>query len=573
MSLSSQAADLPTEAGLPSAMRLFRAGETARAAALLEPLLADAPDDGRCVLLLGLVRAEEGALAAAEEQFTRAVALGAEEDFALHMLGELRKRQDDHAGAASFYRRAIAARPDFAAHFNALGIALQRLGQHDAALDAFDGAIRLDPAYGTAICNRGLLFEAMHREEAAAASFKHVLALTPGTAADWHTRGLACFRLRAFEAGLAAIRAALARDPSNLNAHLLLAETLERLHRFPEADRARAELGRRQRVVRQPCFATQPQARVLLVAGSGSCNIPTHYVLDRNRFEVTLVHLAPHAGDAENAALLGQLPPFDVAFNVIGDADLGAPFLRQAASFCAPLGCPVLNPPGRVPSTRRDRLPALLGDIPELVVPDIQRRNRPALDVLAADGAPWPRARLIRPAGSHGGPALRRLDPPPTLAAYLAEVPAAEYYVSDFRDYRSADGLFRKARFIFVGGAVFPYHLAICRGWLAHYWRADMTAALRAEEAAFLADPTCLFPASAMSAIRETAARLDLDFGGIDCAPLPDGRVLLFEANATMLVHIAGLTGEDDYQHAHVPRIRQALSEMVLERLAAGVPS
>jgi hypothetical protein len=155
------------------------------------------------------------------------------------------------------------------------------------------------------------------------------------------------------------------------------------------------------------------------------------------------------------------------------------------------------------------------------------------------------------------------------LAGYLDEVPVDAYYLSQFRDFRSADGLYRKARFLFVDRIAIPYHLATCPDWLAHYWRADVTDARRMEEADFLANPGTLFTDAALTTIRAVATRLDLDFAGIDCAPLPDGRVLLFEANATMLVHVTGSADEFGYQHAHIPLIRDALSALVTRRMRA----
>jgi tetratricopeptide (TPR) repeat protein len=557
------------EPGLATAMRHFQAGEMEAAGRVLGSILADRPDDGRARLLLGLVRADQSDFAAAEAAFLRAVADRTEPDFALHMLGELRKRQQDDAGAVAYFERAALLRPDFAPNLNALGAALQRLGRHAEALAVLDRAVGIDPLYGTALCNRGLLLEVMQQADAAAASFRGVLALTPVTSADWHTRGLACLHLNEFGDAEVAARAALRSDPGHLAAYLLLAEVLERMHRLGEASAVRAELGRRQRIVRQPCFSPAPITRVLLIAGSALCNIPTQYVMDRSRFDVTLMHLAPNAGTEDVAALLAALPDFDVAFNVIGDADTGARFLDAAEAFCADLPCPVLNPPAKISPTRRDRLPSLLDGIPGLVVPGIRRLRHAQVAALARDAgcAPWPMPWLIRPIGSHGGVDLERIDRAGDLDAYLDRVPVEEYYLSGFHDYRGADGMYRKARFLFVGRAVLPYHLATCRDWLAHYWRAEMADDRRTEEAAFLADPTTLFSEPALRTIQHVATRLDLDFAGIDCAAMPDGRVLIFEANATMLVHVTGSADAFAYQHAHIPRIRDALSTLMMKRI------
>jgi len=112
-------------------------------------------------------------------------------------------------------------------------------------------------------------------------------------------------------------------------------------------------------------------------------------------------------------------------------------------------------------------------------------------------------------------------------------------YVTKFVDYRSEDGFYRKYRMIFVNRQPYPYHLAIGPVWLVHYWTSGMAddAARREEERRFLADPKTAIGARAMTALSRIGAKLDLDYAGIDFSVLPDGRLLVFEANATMLVH------------------------------------
>jgi hypothetical protein len=91
----------------------------------------------------------------------------------------------------------------------------------------------------------------------------------------------------------------------------------------------------------------------------------------------------------------------------------------------------------------------------------------------------------------------------------------------------------------------------------------------RAEEAAFLADHRRVFDGLRGAAVAEVARRLDLDWGGADCGITAAGDVLLFEANASMLVHLDGSREECPEKHAHVPRIFEAMAELVLRRRAA----
>src|ERR1700722_3116702 len=91
---------------------------------------------------------------------------------------------------------------------------------------------------------------------------------------------------------------------------------------------------------------------------------------------------------------------------------------------------------------------------------------------------------------------------------------------------------------------------------------------MKREEEEFLADYKRVFPAATAQAVREVARRLDLDCGGMDCALTRDGRVLLFEANATMNLQLADSRAEFPYKHLYVPRIGAAVADMVRRRCA-----
>ena len=64
-------------------------------------------------------------------------------------------------------------------------------------------------------------------------------------------------------------------------------------------------------------------------------------------------------------------------------------------------------------------------------------------------------------------------------------------------------------------------------------------------------------------------AALGLDYAGIDCAQLPDGTLLVFEADSRMLVHALDGTEEGRYKRAAVERIRRALMAL-FDRRASG---
>ncbi len=350
-------------------------------------------------------------------------------------------------------------------------------------------------------------------------------------------------------------------DPALVAAHRNLAAILETEGRREEARRHRDAAYRRQSVFVEPAAAEAQ--RVLLLAASGYGNVPIESLFPQasvTRIQWVVDYAKPGEGE--------RLPEFDLVFNASGDPDMAGPLLPEVEGFLAHLKKPLLNPPAAVAPTQRHLLPDLLGGIADVVVPPVVRVARAELrDSRQARRVGFPL--ILRPAGAHGGRGVSLIGSPEGLAAApLGEADA--FYLTAWRDYRSPDRYFRKYRMIFVDREPYPYHLAISQHWLVHYFSADMLhpAWKRAEEARFLDDPAAALGRKAMTALEVIGRRLDLDFCGIDFALDPEGDVLVFEANATMLVHLKDDAEAFPYKHRQVPRIFDAFAAMIARRLA-----
>lgn len=306
---------------------------------------------------------------------------------------------------------------------------------------------------------------------------------------------------------------------------------------------------------------------LLLCTGLAAGNVPFEGLLsaglsDRIKYAIDC------AKPEEDAAL----PSFDLVFNALGDADAAAPCQDRLERFADSCLQPVLNRPEAVAQTRRDRLAGRLHGVPGLVCPACLRLEGPealttaVASVGGAGGPDWPV--LLRPAGTHGGEGLWRCEGKTELVRAVQAMDGA-FYLSQYQDYRSADGHFRKYRMVFVDGQPWPYHLAIGEHWLLHYFSADMLAQdwKRDEERRFLDNPAAVLGASAMAALRTLGERLGLDYAGVDFSLLPDGRLLVFEANATMLVHRERGEGPLAHKNAAVQHIYEAFEAMLRRRL------
>jgi phosphoserine aminotransferase len=90
----------------------------------------------------------------------------------------------------------------------------------------------------------------------------------------------------------------------------------------------------------------------------------------------------------------------------------------------------------------------------------------------------------------------------------------------------------------------------------------------RAEDARFLDDMAGVLGERATRALECVQARLGLDYGGIDFALSPAGEVVVFEANATMVVCRPDPDPRWHYRCAAVDRIDAAVRRMLLSRCA-----
>jgi len=156
-----------------------------------------------------------------------------------------------------------------------------------------------------------------------------------------------------------------------------------------------------------------------------------------------------------------------------------------------------------------------------------------------------------------------------TAALRLQNLGDQDYYFSNYHDFHCDDGFYRKYRVIFIDRQPYAYHLAISPHWQVHYANADMLAHAwkLAEEQRFLDDSSAVLGESAMQVLREIGQRLNLDFCGIDFSMLEDGRILLFEANATMLVHLEQFHPALAFKNPYVQRILDAFECMLQSRI------
>ncbi len=405
------------------------------------------------------------------------------------------------AGARAVYLAILAEVPDHAPTLNRLGALLYRTGYTQAAATAYRQAVACHPGRPHGHVNLANLLREAGDLDGARAHYEAALVAEPG--------------LPQAHQGLGNVFAALGDGA--------LAE-----HHW--------RLGFRDHpVATWPYRGAATPIRVLMPISVADGNVAVRPFLDDGVFAVTTLAMEFCPPDL-------KLPPHDLVLNAIGDADRCGPALAAASALLRRTDAPVINPPARVAATGRASVAARMGDIPGLVAPRMAVLPRACLEgaggaaLLAARGFAWPL--LVRAPGFHTGQHFVRVDHAADLAAAARALPGEGLLVIDFLDAAGRDGRVRKGRVMAIGGRLYPLHWAASADWKVHYFTAGMadSVAHRAEEAAFLADMPGFLGGRVMAALAAIADRLGLDYGGIDFATDADGRLLLFEANATMAI-------------------------------------
>jgi len=273
------------------------------------------------------------------------------------------------------------------------------------------------------------------------------------------------------------------------------------------------------------------------------------------------------------------LPPHDLVVNAIGDADLAAVALTGAAELLHHTNAPVINAPAAVMITGRAEVVRRLARIPGVVTARTAMLDRSALTgadaltVLADAGFSFPL--LLRSPGFHGGEHFVRVECANDLLPALDELPGQELLAIEYLDARGEDGKCRKYRAMTIDGQLYPLHCAVSRNWKIHFFSAEManSAEHRAEDAAFLKNMPAVLGPRAMAALRAIQAELGLDYGGIDFGLDRQGNLLLFEANATMVILPPGAEAKWDYRRPAVERACRAVHAMLIARANRTAPT
>jgi len=545
------------------AFMLLQADRSAEAIEWFEVSLDVNPDDLKALGGLGMALLRIGRHERSLQCYDRVISLGPDNPEGWFRRGTVLVKLQRLDDALASLDRAIALDGQHTPAMIEKSEILEKLGDVKGAIALALEACRLPQEQASSWFRLAELMQKSGRNDQAIVAYDRGLQLAPEDFLGLHNKALALKAAKLNEQALASAQAALRIEPANREALLLCGNLELALGNSEAAHFCFREVARMGIVRTYPAGRQPARFRALMLFSPVAGNTPYEDLIEGGCFDADMIIVLP--GQGYDPVFLDEAA--DVIVNLVSEPDLGPEAILQAVHLVEGLATPIVNHPKLILGTDREAIARRLAGMPGVTMPMTVHISPKAL-LARLDSGEHPNFPLIiRHAGTHGGDMMELASDAETLRHFAEEAGGHDLYLTDFVDYSSADRYFRKYRFVFVGEDILPYHLAIGDGWKVHHASTRMGEVdwMRGEEEAFLNAPDRVFGAQAMTALDAIRRRIGLDYFGIDCSIDRDGNVLVFEVNASMLIHLHNEGFE--YKTPHVNRIRSAF-EALLERRA-----
>jgi glutathione synthase/RimK-type ligase-like ATP-grasp enzyme len=235
----------------------------------------------------------------------------------------------------------------------------------------------------------------------------------------------------------------------------------------------------------------------------------------------------------------------------------------------------VFNPPAGILKTTREKIYQAFHALPGLEIPKTVRFAPDSVNsVLAkAEAERMFYPFILRRCGTHQGNSMVAVETPDQVGRLEQfAYDGSEYYLTQLRDYKNKDGLYAKARLVFMGGTLYPRHFITSDHWLIHAKSRSFMEDrddLKAAERNFLDHFRSLVSHEAMASLESIRDTLGLDYFGIDCSLLSDGSLLVFEINAAQNAMAPSDYKKFPYLEQPVRAIVDAFNRVMTEKLPA----
>jgi Flp pilus assembly protein TadD len=542
------------------------------AKAMYEKLLAASPKDPDLLGLLGVLALQQGRAGAAED-LLRSALQPPQPDPGVHLrnLNNLFVVLHEQGHDAAVQALASADLPDWPADRR------PDKAQRDQALSLAEAlALAGRPERGAALLGR-----------LSAASGGDAELLVPAGQL-WLTSGDP-------SAALAPLEAACACDPANWRPHAALSAAHFQLGDAGSADKATAQCLRAAPVYLAP--ARDGQVATILCLNSApqrieNANIRLHDLHFVTNYISQLSNLK--SDDFRFASVFANLPDppadlpdADVVFNNIASGEaMNLPGrLEQAEALIARVGLPVINTPRAVQQMTRQRAAELLEGIPGLRVPRIARyrRDMALIESIEADiAANFTYPVILRHVAADSSSkslvvqkktAVQVADAA-ALRQFLESVDWPQFYVLQYIDLHDAEGHFRKLRAVFFPDEIIFVHCTHHSAWMVGGRNDPAPEFYRRfphrldEMLRIVRDPRGTLGPGLWPVLEAIHERVPLEVFGMDFDVDDQGRVVLFEAQSTMIFMPPAGTPDHLITPEIDDRVNEAFRRLVRAKIA-----
>ena len=430
----------------------------------------------------------------------------------------------------------------------------------DAAKACFDAALQLDPHQWAARL-LSLKTKKSSPEDMAKAILQGLVVERPQDASLHSQLGKIHYDHQEGGAALDSYRKAFAANPKDATNLYGIANAQLSMGDIKAAEESYVRAIRFSPLLKTPANKPEPDFSVLNILSPFAGNTPTDYLVQDAPFETNhFTFLKDQEYDINLLKSSGQ-----VVVNIVSEADMAHDVLPQVKQLLDRLDMPVIKHPSKIQKTTREDIERLLRDIPGCRLARVARHvaGEPTDAAALESLIPFLFPVLARPTGTHGGKKFEKIDSLSALESFIKQEPEVDHYLIEYVDYKSLSGHFRKYRFIFVDDQVMPYHLAIGDNWKVHHGTTDMANHqwMQDEEKEFLARPETFFSEENFRALRTIQKSVGLEYFGIDCGLNQAGELVVFEVNASMLVH--DHNKQFPYKSPFVHKIKKAFENML----------
>ena len=468
---------------------------------------------------------------------------------------------NDLQAAEMQFTRSLEIIPDRVSTLNNLSAIKIKLGKFAEAGEFAQKAIALEDKSLEAWINLGMVLTATNRLEEALQAYDRILNDHPPSAGAWLNKAMILLKLKRHDDALLACGEALKLNPGHheiLYTKSLILKELERPDEAQKVHRMSLEM----RADSSPVFikdrrATQ-KADILIVSHNPpiddslksfktlQLHCPNFPGQLADRFEEDFNFAFVFEGDALKPSIRWKIPQPDLVINncANGELILSQDSLPGLIELVDGFGVPVVNHPTKVIQSTRDMSAKLLEDISGVLVPKTMRfssagKTREELVHEIEDQYNYPL--ITRTLTFQQGKGMTKVDSRDALDGVFSSEFPEKFFVTEFVDSRGENEFFRKIR-----AAVVKDEIIICRvdcdsHWNVHGRKSEGRVSfylehlyLLDEEKRICKDPEAQLGRSAVQSLRAIRNRIPLDVFGMDFDVDANGRVVFYEANATM---------------------------------------